>query len=990
MNSFMKWVLALGLAALAVLPSAAVADVTDGSFALVDRPSGFGALPFDGANSSSTSDRSISANGCYVVFQSNNDNLLSGDDDAFPNIYRQDRCTPGHPVVLVSAAGDGTPANGNSFVPSISASGRYVAFFTSAPNLDPAVGDNGAAVVVKDMSTGAVEVANRADGASGAVAPATFDAVISGDGRHVAFVVGGPFDAANVDGVANDRDAYVRFLDTGRTYMASLTSSNAHAGGVSFTGAELSYDGGSVAFVSANRLVGADTDQNQDAYLVRGYTGASPSVQLASYDVGNLAGSDSAEFIALSTSGKYIAWANDRVWWTICDPSCGPDAQADGSSGGFTEFTSLSFANGPNGTTAPTHLFWSNARSLNGADTNNEQDVYSRDITAGGTAITLLTTGGYARGARGGTATDDGSSLVVFNSASPELEGTDGSHSQTFVRTGGQTTNISQPEGQARRAEVDSGLKRAIHAVSADGRFVAFTSFAPSLGVPLVNGGRKQQAYVRDVVAGTTTPVSFTPDGSPANDRVDRPSIDAAGARVVFMSRASNLSPDVTSNQRQHVYLHDLRTGATTLLDRNPSGAPLEEGANSPEISADGTKVVFFSTTKELTPVTGSNSHVYELDLTTGQFTLVDATPAGTPGNGDAILSDIGGDRVAFISNATNLGGNTTGPPDRDAYVKDLRTGVVFWASIPEDGSSGKSNAFEISLSGNGSRLAFTNSKAGFGYSGDDLVHVFVRDLDPAKTTLVSGGTGNGGTGGQVRSSLSPDGTHVAFQEFLPTTGLTRAYVRDLSASGPLEVAPNARLGATEPSLNANGKCVVFESRSPDIVTPSFGPDYSHVYLRAMGANCPVTGLQVQPPPRDLIPVISKLRVTNKRFAIAKQRTAAVTRNRKKLKRGTAFKFRLSEVARTTITIARKAPGRRNGKRCVKPRPGLKKRCTRYLSAMKLTRSKTKLGANTVAFTGRVGKKKLTPGAYRATLVATDPTGNRSKPARVTFTVVRG
>ena len=985
----MKRLLALALAALAVLPTAAVADVTDGSFALVDRPSGFGALPFDGASSSNTSDHSISANGCYVVFASDNDDLLPSDDDAFANIYRQDRCTPGHPVSLVSAASDGTPANGISFRPSISASGRYVAFGTAAHNLDPAVIDSGTTVLVKDMSTGAVEVANRADGGSGAIAPQTFDFVISGDGRHVAFLVFGAIDAANVDGVAGELDTYVRFLDTARTYMASLTSGNAHAGGVDSTSSlGVSYDGTSVAFVTPNQLVAGDTDQGSDAYLVRAYTGSSPSVQLASYEVGNLAGSDFADRVALSSNGKHIAWSNDRVWWTICDPACGPDAQADGSTGGFTRFTSLSFANGPNGTTAPTHVFWSNERSLSGADTNNAQDVYARDITAGGSAITLLTTGAYARGATGGTATDDASSLVVFDSPSPDLPGTDGTRSQTFVRTGGQTTNISQPEGDPRRSEVGSSSAQTIHAVSADGRFVGFLTFAPYLGAQTVDGSPRAQAYVRDVVAGTNTPVSFAADGSPANGSVAVPSIDAAGDRVVFESSATNLSPDVTSGARRHVYLHDLRTGATTLLDRNPAGAPLAQGAEGPQISADGTKVVFHSATNELKPGT-SGLHVYLLDLATGQFTLVDKTQGGTPGNGNAFFSDIGGDRVAFLSDATNLGGNTVGPPDRDAYVKDLRTGVVSWASIPEDGSSGKSAVFDVSLSGDGRRVAFSNNKAGFGYGADDNSHIFVRDLDGAKTTFVSGGTGTGGGTGQFGSSLSMDGTHVAFWEFLPNTvGRFKAYVRDLSGGGLREVAPNARLGALRPSLNGNGTCVEFQSRSPDLVTPSFGPDYFHIYLAAMGANCPAGS--PQGPSDTTPPAISKLRVTNKRFAVANKRTVAVARKRKKVKRGTAFKFRLSEAARTTITIARKAAGRRKGKRCVKPRKGLKKRCTRYLTAMKVTRSKTKRGGNTIAFTGRVGKKKLTPGAYRATLVATDAAGNKSKPARVSFTVVRG
>ena len=93
-------------------------------------------------------------------------------------------------------------------------------------------------------------------------------------------------------------------------------------------------------------------------------------------------------------------------------------------------------------------------------------------------------------------------------------------------------------------------------------------------------------------MTGTAKPVSFTPGGSPANSSAFAPSIDAAGDRVVFGSAATNLSPDVTSTARNHVYMHDLRTGATTLLDRNPSGVPLSAGADSPQISADGSSVV--------------------------------------------------------------------------------------------------------------------------------------------------------------------------------------------------------------------------------------------------------------------------------------------------------------------------------------------------------------------------------------------------------------
>jgi len=87
--------------------------------------------------------------------------------------------------------------------------------------------------------------------------------------------------------------------------------------------------------------------------------------------------------------------------------------------------------------------------------------------------------------------------------------------------------------------------------------------------------------------------------------------------------------------------------------------------------------------------------------------------------------------------------------------------------------------------------------------------------------------------------------------------------------------------------------------------------------------------------------------------------------------------------------VARRQAGRRSGKRCVKPRKGLRRRCTRYVTKLVLVRASVKPGAVRVTYTGRVRRKALKPGRYRATLLATDPAGNRSQPRRITFRVVR-
>jgi hypothetical protein len=106
----------------------------------------------------------------------------------------------------------------------------------------------------------------------------------------------------------------------------------------------------------------------------------------------------------------------------------------------------------------------------------------------------------------------------------------------------------------------------------------------------------------------------------------------------------------------------------------------------------------------------------------------------------------------------------------------------------------------------------------------------------------------------------------------------------------------------------------------------------------------------------------------------------------KKARRGKAprLTFTLSEPATVRATIARKARGVRKGKRCVKPsrRSANGRRCRRLLTV------KT-LAAQEAAGPGSLTlPKKLKPGGYLVTLVATDGAGNPSAPATGAFTVV--
>jgi hypothetical protein len=117
---------------------------------------------------------------------------------------------------------------------------------------------------------------------------------------------------------------------------------------------------------------------------------------------------------------------------------------------------------------------------------------------------------------------------------------------------------------------------------------------------------------------------------------------------------------------------------------------------------------------------------------------------------------------------------------------------------------------------------------------------------------------------------------------------------------------------------------------------------------------------------------------------------AAAARRRKAVKRGTTFRYELSEAATVTIVIERKASGRRAGKRCVKPNRKNRKHhgCKRWVKTGTV-RAAEQSGSQSTAFTGRFGKHALAPGRYRARIRAKDALGALSAERRLAFRVVR-
>ncbi len=136
-------------------------------------------------------------------------------------------------------------------------------------------------------------------------------------------------------------------------------------------------------------------------------------------------------------------------------------------------------------------------------------------------------------------------------------------------------------------------------------------------------------------------------------------------------------------------------------------------------------------------------------------------------------------------------------------------------------------------------------------------------------------------------------------------------------------------------------------------------------------------------------PGVSGYGVTNSPFVVGGSSTPTfgfAARHKK----GTTFRYTLSEAATVRIVISQRRPGRRKGIRCVAPRKTLRKKakCTMILRKGTLVRVSHQ-GTNSVAFSGRIGSKALTLGTYSATITATDAAKNTSAPKTISFTIVR-
>lgn len=414
---------------------------------------------------------SISANGRYVAFESAASNLVSGDTNSARDVFVHDRQT--QKTDRVSISSKGIQANDDSYFPSISGNGRYVAFTSLAGNLaknDANYFCDGpercSDVYLHDRETGeTIRVSVNSSGKQGN--DESSEPSISSDGRYVTFTSR----ASNL--VANDTngvsDIFVHDRMTLQTTRVSLSSNQIQSNDFS-SSPSISSEGRYIAFASfATNLVSNDTNN----YCAFSWTDSCPDIFVHDRQTGI------TTLISLSTNGIQ---GNDL--------STGPFISADGRYVSFSS-NATNLVNGDTNNSCDSNY--------DGVFAENCADAFVHDRDTGETIrISVADDGTEGNGwSSSGSISTDGR-YMVFSSSSSNLVSDDTNYycdlnyddivencPDVFVRdfARGKTTRVSiATNGTQGNGESES------FSISGNGQFIAFSSYATNLVKKDTNG----------------------------------------------------------------------------------------------------------------------------------------------------------------------------------------------------------------------------------------------------------------------------------------------------------------------------------------------------------------------------------------------------------------------------------------------------------------------------------------------------------------------
>lgn len=426
-----------------------------------------------------------------------------------------------------------TQANGNSFLVANSADGRYVAFDSDASNLVGGDSNGVRDVFIRDRTSASLErVSISSSGAQSSYLSRS--ASISTDGRYISFESMGTLAPGVGSGVFQ---IYRRDRVSGVTELVSSNSSGV-AGTAHSMRSSISADGRYVLFYSsANNLIAGDNNSARDVFIKDMQTGGVERISVSSTGV---AGNGDSFEAAMSSDTRFIS------------------------------FTSM-------------------ATNLTGGTIARQRHTYLRDRQTGSTKLISKTSAGVLANQPtfSPALTDDGRYVVYYSKASNLAAGTSGANIQILLYDGisGNTALLSRGVTSHGHDGPEGNDLSYSPSISADGRFVAFTSFANNLISGDNNG--VSDILLLDRQTNELQIISQSENGELGNGAaIGTPALSRSGNSIAFSTYASNLLAGDTNNVAD-IFVHDRYSNSTPVAKAGSDQRLQCSGMQTP-VSLDG------------------------------------------------------------------------------------------------------------------------------------------------------------------------------------------------------------------------------------------------------------------------------------------------------------------------------------------------------------------------------------------------------------------
>ena len=844
-------------------------------------------------------DRSVSADGRFVVFTSAASTLVPGDTNGKKDVFLYDRNATTNAITLISHVTGvlGQPSNGDSTSASISADGNFVIFSSTGSNLTADLKTGSANDLFRwNRNTGAIDLISKVTAGTGN--GNTVNAVISGNGSTIAFIS----TATNLTGaIVDDNNAADIFLWTVGTGQVTLIDKNNGTIGERGVGdnLDISNNGRFVAFNSRSQMNGLDNNSFNDIYV---YDGTAQTLDLVSTDG---SGTNSAT-TSVSPSVRYdettkilrvLFSSEDRL--TANDASFSEDIYL--AEKNFTNPNNLDYAplrlisrtagttNGDNSSSGAVFsgdgryvAFTSKATNLVAGDTNGVQDVFLYDLNAldPSTAIQLIsrnsTGGALGDGDSRNISINDDGSIVAFTSIAKNLVNgviandvnAQGEDVFAYDRNANTLTLVTRKAGAITSATLPNGgtfggrsLSRPV--VAGASKTIVYANDA--IDLVLRDSNEKNDIFAFDLTTSANTLLTKVQSNQTSGTGVGNSTLQSAGSvsrdgrYAVFTSVVNSLVAN-DGNAAADIFIRDTTLpitdpGALKLVSRTVAGASGNQASSQPFISANGKYVVFTSVASDLVAAdTNTQQDVFLYDVTAGTVSLVSKTTTvqgdGASSNASVAVDASGEVYVSFLSRSGNFGASGTGI--NNVFVWKKSTGTIALISKSTGAAGGNLDSSTPIISADGKYVAFTSNSTNLtttnftGADTNNAADVFIYDITSATLKLVSQNAGAIGNSASFNPVISDTNGIVAFESrasnltaIADSNAVSDIFRYDGTSNSLISVnaAGNAAGDklSTGASISADGNTVAFTSEATNLSDTTDTNAKSDVFVRTLG-----------------------------------------------------------------------------------------------------------------------------------------------------------